>query len=127
MAAPDLSGKVDAFLAALDHPRKAEILAVRQALLSAMPGLTEEIKWNAPSFRAADHFATFHLRSTDAATLIFHTGARRRPDGPPEMKLDAPPGMSKRLAPDRVMVMVRDPAAERDALQAIVRQWTGQL
>ena len=41
---------VEAFLAALDHPRKQDILTVRQIILGADPRIQEAIKWNAPSF-----------------------------------------------------------------------------
>ena len=48
---------VAAFLAALVHPRKAEILALRKVLLDADAGIAEGIKWNAPSFRTVEYFA----------------------------------------------------------------------
>jgi len=46
-AAPE---NVETFLAALEHPFKPDILALRQVILGADPSIAESIKWNAPSF-----------------------------------------------------------------------------
>lgn len=119
---------VDAFLRDLDHPLKADIAAVRALILSASPAIREGIKWNAPSFRAADDFATFHLRPKDRVQLVFHTGVR--PKTTRQMKLDAPADMVKWLAKDRCMVTVGAGgtiAARRDVIQGLVRQWVKQL
>eukprot|EP01041_Mallomonas_annulata_P036443 gene36443-biopygen28480 len=42
------------FMAALEHPLKAELEAVRQIILNAGVGLSERIKWNAPSYHFQD-------------------------------------------------------------------------
>ena len=73
---------VERFLASLEHPCRREIAALREIILGAAPGVTEEIKWNAPSFRTTAHFATFHLRATDGVQVILHAGAKRRDGGP---------------------------------------------
>ena len=69
---------VETFLASLDHPFKEEILAIRQVILGADPSIAEEIKWNAPSFRTSEHFATLHLRAKDGLQVILHLGAKTR-------------------------------------------------
>lgn len=79
--AVDPGDQVDAFTARLKHPLKPEIEAVRQILVDAAPGITEEIKWNAPGFRTTESFATVNLRSLDRLQLIFHLGAKGQ--GPP--------------------------------------------
>lgn len=61
---------VDAFLANLDHPLKAEIEAVRAAILRASPKVRERIKWNAPSFFFGEDIGAFHLRSRSFVHLI---------------------------------------------------------
>jgi hypothetical protein len=58
---PSLLTDVEAFLAALDHPFKDGILRVRKIFLAADPRIAKGIKWNAPSFRTSEYFATFHL------------------------------------------------------------------
>jgi hypothetical protein len=86
-----------------DHPLRDDIDLVREMLLAAAPGVVEGIKWSAPSFRLADDFATFHLRSTEEVALILHTGAKKRVLTVP-MDLNDPEGLIERLAPDRCMV-----------------------
>ena len=79
---------VDTFLAALDHPMKPEILAIRQIILGADPGIAEGIKWNAPSFRTTEWFATFHLRAKVGLQVILHLGAKAR--STPDIAFDDP-------------------------------------
>ncbi len=49
---------VQGFLDKLDHPRKPEMIRLREVLLAIDPAIGEKIKWNAPSFRTREHFAT---------------------------------------------------------------------
>lgn len=64
---------VDEFMEKLDHPLKAEAQTVRGIIKSADPGITEEIKWNAPSFRyQGEYLVTFNLRETKRIHLVFH-------------------------------------------------------
>lgn len=46
---------VPVFLSALDHPHKAGIERLRAGILTLDRGITEQVKWNAPSFRLDDH------------------------------------------------------------------------
>ncbi len=61
---------VDALLAGLDHPMKAEIEAVRGFILRASPQVRERVKWNAPSFFFREDIGAFHLRSRTFVHLI---------------------------------------------------------
>lgn len=64
---------VETFMAAFDHPLKSEVQAVRQIIKGVDPGITEQIKWNAPSYSyAGEYLVTFHLRPTDYVHLVFH-------------------------------------------------------
>lgn len=64
---------VEAYLAKLEHPFKAEAQAVREAILGVDPAITEQVKWNAPSFSyGSDYLGTFNLRPTHHLHLIFH-------------------------------------------------------
>jgi hypothetical protein len=122
---------VDEFLRTLDHPRKAEIEAVREAILAADPSIAEGIKWNAPSFRTADYFATVNLRARggeERVWLILHSGAK----GKKAMKeaVADPTGLIEWLAPDRGLVTFADPAdfrKKKSALKAIIRAWIALL
>lgn len=112
-------------MAKLDHPLKAEIEAVRLEILRADPSIQEGIKWNGPSFRTTEFFATFHLRPQDRVQLIFHRGAKVRKDAP-KITLADPLGLVKWLAPDRCTVTLAAGAAgkeQHEALVAIIRAW----
>jgi hypothetical protein len=116
---------VQSFIEDLEHPLKGEIVALRQLILSVDPAISEEVKWNAPSFRTSEHFATMHLRAKDSLQLILHLGARSKHSVPAEAIAD-PEGLLKWLGKDRASVSFTgagDLALKGDALVAIVRQW----
>ena len=119
-------GDVEAFLASLEHPRKPEILALRQIILGADRSIGEEIKWNAPSFRTSEHFATFHLRAKDGVQIILHFGAKKREDRAAGVRIADPGSLLEWLAPDRASVKfadLEDIDAKRSAMTKVVRQW----
>ncbi len=123
VSAPD---EVDAFLAALDHPRKAEILALRRIILAADARVGEGIKWNAPSYRTSDWFATTHLRAKDGVHVIMHFGAKKRADFAPRAAIDDPESILEWLAEDRAVAKFADMAdiqAKQSAFGALIRQW----
>jgi uncharacterized protein YdhG (YjbR/CyaY superfamily) len=69
---PD-SAAVDQFMVNLDHPFKAEVQAIREIIKGVHDGITEEIKWKAPSFGFRDEYlVTFNLRARDRIHLVFH-------------------------------------------------------
>lgn len=119
---------VAAFLDALDHPLKKEIVAARTLILGVDPAIGEGVKWNAPSFRTVDYFSTMHLRSRDALQIVFHRDAKAK--AARKMDVPDPAGIVKWLAPDRCLVTVgagKTFTANRAALKDIVRAWIDQL
>ena len=117
---------VEAFLAALEHPQKPAILALRTLILGAAPGITEHVKWNAPSFRTTEDFATFHLRARHGVQLVLHLGPKPRPDSSVRRGVADPAGLLTWKGPDRAVVILPDLTAveaQADVLQALVRQW----
>jgi hypothetical protein len=124
------SSDVDAFLAALDHPHKPEILALRRIILDADPAIAEGIKWNAPSFRTSEWFATFHLRAKDGLRVILHLGAKKREDANPRASVADPESLLEWLANDRASIRFRDVHevnARAAALAELVREWIGEV
>lgn len=122
--AADTTAAVDAFMATLDAPRKTQVQLLRQAILAIDPSIAEGIKWNAPSFRTQEYFATFNLRGKQGPMLILHLGAKARelPEG--GLGIDDPTGLLKWLGKDRAQVVFDDDVHSRiPALQAILRQW----
>ena len=64
---------VDKFMEKLDHPFKAEVLAVRELILNVHKDISEEIKWNAPSFSVyGEYLVTFNLWEKNRIHLVFH-------------------------------------------------------
>lgn len=121
-------GDVEALLAALDHPYKPEILALRQVILGADPGIAEGVKWNAPSFRTAEHFATFHLRAKEGVQIILHLGVKKRES--PDFVIADPESLLEWLAEDRASVKFRDAQeieSKRAAFADLIRQWIQQV
>ncbi|MFA5907160.1 MAG: DUF1801 domain-containing protein [Vicinamibacterales bacterium] len=108
----------------LEHPHKAAIELLRQIICGADPSIAEGVKWNAPSFRTTEYFATTHLREKDGIGIILHVGAKVRER--PSFQIDDPQGLIKWLARDRALVNfagVEDVRAHEAAIQAVVRQW----
>jgi hypothetical protein len=70
---------VDAYMARLEYPLKAEAEAIRQTILGINPAITEQVKWNAPSFSyKGAYLVTFNLRSPKRILLVFHHPAIAR-------------------------------------------------
>jgi Domain of unknown function (DU1801) len=91
--------KVDAHLAASEHPRKEEVQRLRLAILAADPEITESVKWNAPNFRFA---------------------------GTDEFRFDDPTGMLEWAAPDGGVLTdadAGDAAVREAAIVELVRRW----
>jgi len=116
------SAEVDAFLRDCDHPRVAEFEQVRKLILDASHSIAEGIKWNAPSFRTEEWFATLHVRDPQKVQVVFHLGSKKR-DTTQRLPVGAPDGMVEWLAPDRCMVTIEDVKRRGKALQAFVRGW----
>ena len=117
---------VDEFLATLDHPAKAEILALRQLILAANPRIGEGVKWNAPSFHTTEYFATFHLRAKVGVQLILHLGAKVRDNSTAGMAIADPQSLLTWLAKDRASISFHDLAEIRtrqNAFQALIQAW----
>jgi hypothetical protein len=65
--------EVDAYMIELKHPFKAEVQALRKVLKCVNSQITEQIKWNAPSFGyKGEYLVTFNLRETKRVHLVWH-------------------------------------------------------
>lgn len=120
---------VQAYLAELQHPCTAGVEELREAILAIDPRIGEAIKWNAPSFYLADHFATFRLNPVPIFQLVMHAGAK--PQKPPtQFHLTDPQGLAKWAAPDRCVISfasVEDAREKRTAVVEMVTEWIAQL
>ncbi len=121
---------VDDLMRDLDHPLKAEIAAVRDAIRTAHPRVAEGVKWNAPSFRVDDYFATINLRQRDAVLIVLHRGAKVKDDDAFAKAFPDPSKLLTWLSPDRAVIKLRDMddlVAHREALAAVIYAWVERL
>lgn len=121
----DTTHAVDEFMRSLDHPFKNEIQAIRTTILAADPTIAEGIKWNAPSYRTREYFATTSLREKKGVGVILHPGAKVRslPDG--SIAIDDPGKLLKWLGKDRAVIVFEsreDFGAKRQAFEQIVHR-----
>jgi len=121
--------EVDRFLGALDHPLKPAVEAVRAIVLGASPKVAEGVKWNAPSFRTSEWFATVNVRE-DAVLLVLHLGAKVKDGSTAGLAIDDPGGLLDWRSKDRALVRFPDLESVRSrkaALAKIVRQWIAHV
>lgn len=122
----DTTDAVDALIRRIRHPAENQIQALRQAILQADPSIREGVKWNAPSFRTHEYFATTHLRSKVGVGVILHFGAKVRKVAASSESIKDPRKLLTWLAKDRAAVGFVDMAdleAKKKAFQAVLRQW----
>ncbi|MEU9897228.1 DUF1801 domain-containing protein [Streptomyces phaeochromogenes] len=118
--------EVDQFMAALDHPQKETIEYLRAAVLGSDPGITEHVKWKAPSFlRAGEDRVTFQLRAKKGIQLIFHRGAKVK-DDQADFRFTDESGLLDWISSDRATVIFQDlddVKANEEAFVTLVRSW----
>jgi uncharacterized protein DUF1801 len=119
------SGAVDQLVAALEHPLWAEIERLRAIILDANSGITEQIKWKAPSFcYRGDDRVTMKLYPASQIQLIFHRGARVKDTA--DFTFEDNSGLLKWAAKDRGVATLRNMAeidANAAALTDLVNRW----
>ena len=117
---------VEQFMQSLDHPLKAEIERIRAIILNADGQITEQIKWNAPSFcYHGDDRVTMRIHPPEQIQLIFHRGAKVRSDSA-DFKFEDGSGLMKWATSDRGIVTLRtmqDVETNEAALTTLVHEW----
>ncbi|MGH2779310.1 MAG: DUF1801 domain-containing protein [Actinomycetota bacterium] len=124
----NIHDNVDGFMTTLDHPRKSEIEELRISILGARSGITERIKWNAPSFcYHDDDRVTFRLQPGNRVELIFHRGAKVRSESD-AFAFEDRTGLLKWASSDRGVVTVadrQDLRAKKADIVNLVTLWMG--
>jgi hypothetical protein len=121
--ASDTGAAVDAFMAATPHPLKAVIQALRELILAVHPDIQEGIKWNAPSYRTHEYFATTNLRDKKGIGIILHLGAKVRNE---TVAIDDPARLLTWLGTDRASLSfasLDDVRRNEGAVRTILAQW----
>jgi hypothetical protein len=125
-ASAETTQAVDAFMKALEHPAKSVVQALRGVVLEIDPAVCEGVKWNAPSFRTREYFATTNLRAKTGVGVILHFGAKVRKAAAGPKSIADPESLLTWLAKDRATVVFadrKDLTAKKKAFQAVLRQW----
>lgn len=121
-----MNEQVTAFIKALNHPLETEINLLRQQILSANKGLSENIKWNGPNyiFHGEDRI-TMRIHPPKQLQLIFHRGAKVL-DEPEEKLIQDNSGILIWKTNDRAVATFKNSEAittNKEALVAIVNDW----
>lgn len=114
----------------LEHPFKREIEAIRKVILGVDPTIAEGVKWNAPSFRTSEYFATTNLREKKGIGIILHLGAKVRELPQDGVVIEDPAKLLKWLGKDRAMVVfenLQDLELKKAAFESVVRQWLASV
>jgi hypothetical protein len=125
--ASDTTAAVDVFMAESTHPHKHAIQVLRALILGVDPAIREGIKWNAPSYRTGEYFATTNLRDKRGIGVILHLGAKVRNE---TLAIDDPAHLLTWLGTDRASVSFADSDdvhRHAAAFQAILAQWIGKV
>ena len=122
----DDTDSVNVYMESLEHPLKPVIEGIRQTILEADQGITEGIKWNAPSFYCHGWFATFHLRVKKGVQIVLHHGAKIRNDTTLSSTLDDSSRLLNWPSKDRAIVnfvSIEDFQSKEKAFKKIIKQW----
>ncbi len=122
----DTTEAVDVLLRSLNHPATQEIQLLRAIVREVSPSIQEGVKWNAPSFRTDEYFATINLREKQGVGVVLHFGAKVRDVAATQESIADPDKLLKWLAKDRATVRFSgkdDITARKQAFQAVLRQW----
>ncbi|WP_379133834.1 DUF1801 domain-containing protein [Paenibacillus sp. sgz500958] len=121
------SQSVTEFMDQFEHPLKPEIEVVRSVILEAHDGITEQIKWNAPSFcYHNEDRITFNFRGKGYFQLIFHCGAKVKSGAGDSKLIDDDEGLLEWITLDRATVKftdMNDVVNKKEKLVNAVRKW----
>ncbi len=123
------SASVDDFMRVLSHPHKDGIEHLRALVKGLDARVTEEVKWNAPSFKLEEHFATFKLYPPKAIELVLHRGAKKKALEAP-LPMPEAPGLLKWAAPDRCVLQLASSQqllARESEIRHLLQCWVAQL
>ena len=120
---PNRSQQVDKFMSGLDHPLKEGIERLRTAILDSNDGITEHVKWNAPSFcYAGEDRVTFRLYPVDRTQIVFHWGSGVKDDAG-SFVFEDDTGLLRWVATNRAVVTLRDAETEQRDFVSVVNRW----
>jgi hypothetical protein len=119
------SPPVEAYLAGLETPDRDALDALRRIVAEAVPELSEEIKWNAPSFahKGRDR-VTLGIEPRGGYRIVMHRGAKMQDAA--TFRFTDPDRIAAWPAADRGVVRLQDAAdiaGRAPALGALIARW----
>ncbi|MSR31013.1 MAG: DUF1801 domain-containing protein [Gemmataceae bacterium] len=121
--------EVQDFFDRLSHPLKPVLEAVRECIVEAAPKVVEEIKWNSPSFKVKELFATINIRDGQVM-LVLHLGEKVKDNSTKGIKIRDTKGLLTWVARERALVSFKgldEIKKNKKALQVIIRQWIQKM
>lgn len=122
----NLNQAVTIFLDDLNHPLRSEIEQLRLILLSAVSGLTENVKWNGPNYCFDDEDRiTMRIHPPKQIQLIFHRGVKKLVQ-PRDKMINDQSGLLVWKENDRAVATLKnidEIEKYRSALKDIVDEW----
>jgi hypothetical protein len=116
---------VERFRAGLNVQRLQTVDAIRCIIAASHSGLTESLKWNAPSFAlGGDDRITLGLEPKGGVRVVFHRGAKPKELG--AFTSDDTNGLARWPAPDRGVIVFQNRADVEqgaDALGDLCSKW----
>lgn len=117
---------VDRFMAELVHPLKSEIEQIRAIILGADDQITEQTKWNAPSFcYQGEDRVTLKLYPPDRIQLVFHRGAKVKESS--KFSYADSTGLLQWVSADRAISTFRSMMEIQDSAAALAEAVTGWM
>ncbi|MBL8771456.1 MAG: DUF1801 domain-containing protein [Phenylobacterium sp.] len=120
-----MAADIEKFRAGLDRETRETVDAIRSVVAACHSGLTESVKWNAPSFAlGGDDRITLGLERKGGVRVVVHRGARSREPG--GFKFDDRHGLARWPASDRGVIVFQDRAdveQRADALGDLCSRW----
>ena len=116
---------VTAYLQGVDAAARPGLDRLRQTVLAACAGLTEEIKWNAPSYsHQGEDRVTLGLEKKGGYRVVLHRGAK--PKALDAFAFTDDSGLGRWPAADRGVVLIRDELdlqTKSEALKQLIARW----
>jgi hypothetical protein len=125
-SAADTTAAVNEYMRTFAHPFTAEVEILRRAILAADPSISEGVKWNAPSYRTTEYFATTNLRAKIGIGLVLHLGATTRELPAGGIVVADPAKLLRWVGKDRALIEFQTSKEVEEripALQAVLRDW----
>jgi hypothetical protein len=120
-----MAGDVESFRAELDVDVLDTVDAIRAIIAASHSGLTEGIKWNAPSFAiGGDDRITLGLERKGGVRVVMHRGAKPKTLG--GFSFEDKDGLARWPAPDRGVVIFQDKVEveqRAEALRDLCSRW----